>query len=79
MASKFIARVPCRFGGKSYKIGDEIPAVVVLEKRVRSLTSMGVIEEAPPEPPKKETKAKKEAPPATKASEGTKKPTKAKE
>lgn len=64
MASKFIARVPCRFGGRDYKIGEKIPEGVVLEKRVGALTSMGIIEPATPEaaPAVKKPRPKKQPP-----------------
>lgn len=58
----YIANKPCRFGGKSYLIGDKIPDDAILPRRVGSLLRMGVLvegadETAPvPTPPAKPKK-----------------------
>ena len=45
MATTYIAKKPCRFGGKNYLIGEKIPGDKILSRRIGSLLRMGVIVE----------------------------------
>ena len=47
----YIANKPCRFGDKSYLIGEKIPADKILSRRIGSLLRMGVIVEGEEEKP----------------------------
>ena len=41
---EFMAKKPCRFQGKSYKIGDKIPETVINRKAISALIAMEIIE-----------------------------------
>jgi len=52
------AKRPCKFGGRQFYVGDEIPEELVDSSRMRTLVKYGTIEsvpDTPPEPPKAET------------------------
>lgn len=39
----YIAQKPCRFGGKEYHIGDEVPEKLIDPARVKSLIKFGLL------------------------------------
>lgn len=41
---EFMAKKPCRFQGKSYKVGDKIPETVINRKAIGALISMEIVE-----------------------------------
>ena len=41
---EFMAKKPCRFQGKSYKIGDKIPETVINRKAISALIAMEILE-----------------------------------
>lgn len=46
------ANKPCRFGEKQFYVGDEIPAELIDENRVKTLVKYGTILSVPDLPPK---------------------------
>ena len=41
---EFMAKKPCWFQGKSYKVGDKIPETVINRKAIGALISMEIVE-----------------------------------
>ena len=71
---EFMAKKPCRFQGKSYKVGDKIPETVINRKAIGALISMEIVEKiksAPlsPTPAYNKPSAENELPVQDKSSE----------
>lgn len=47
---KYFAKKPCKFAGKSYLIGEEIPEIVLIPSRIEALKAAGVIDVVDVEP-----------------------------
>ena len=78
MATTYIAKKPCRFGGKSYLIGEKIPGDKILPRRIGGLLRMGVIvegedEKVPPVVQKAEDEKAQKTKPKEESKEKTEK------
>ena len=53
----YIAKKPCHFGGKTFRVGESIPEEAIVKSRVSALIRWGMIAEVDGEKPKTDEKA----------------------